>query len=227
MQVRPPRSEQELLERAEALAGRTLGWVAARQGMGAPPDLRRAKGWPGTVLEVALGATSTSRAAPDFPHLGIELKTIPVTAAGRATEATYVCRAPLDPGDLGTWETSWVRAKLRRVVWVPIVGTGAPADRVVGAPVVWSPTEDDDDLLRADWEEVASLVALGELGQLDGRRGRVLQVRPKAADGTSTVAAVGEDGEWVRETPRGFYLRASFTTAILARTVRGASSEDG
>jgi DNA mismatch repair protein MutH len=224
LHVPPPRSERELLDRAEQIAGRALGWVAARHGMGSPADLRRAKGWPGTVLELALGATSASRAAPDFPHLGIELKTVPVTETGRATEATYVCRAPLDPGDLGTWDTCWVRAKLRRVVWIPIVGGGAPGDRIVGAPVVWSPSDEDEALLRTDWEDVAQLVALGELGQLDGRRGHVLQVRPKAADGTSTVAAVGEDGEWVRETPRGFYLRPAFTTAILARVLRGTEA---
>jgi DNA mismatch repair protein MutH len=219
--VPPPRSERELLDRAEAIAGRTLAWVAGRHGMRAPADLRRAKGWPGTVLELALGATSASRAAPDFPHLGIELKTIPVTEAGRATEATYVCRAPLDPGDLGTWATSWVRAKLRRVVWIPIVGGGAPGERIVGAPVAWTPSDEDDALLQTDWEDVAEMVALGELAQLDGRRGRVLQVRPKAADSSVTVATVGEDGEWVRETPRGFYLRAAFTTAILARGLLG------
>lgn len=215
--IRPPRTEEELFDRAEALAGRTLGWVAERDGMRIPADLRRAKGWPGTVVEQALGAASASRAAPDFPHLGIELKTIPVTPDGRATEATYVCRAPLDSGDLGTWSTSWVKAKLAHVLWIPIVGSGAPGERVIGAPVSWRPTAEEEAELRTDWEEIATLLALGELGRLDGRRGRVLQIRPKARDASETVAAVGEDAEWVRDTPRGFYLRPAFTTAILAR----------
>lgn len=219
--IAPPRTEVELVGRAEALAGRTLGWVARRDGMAIPSDLRRAKGWPGIVLEQALGATGSSRAVPDFPHLGIELKTVPVRPDGRVTESTYVCRAPLDPGDLGTWDTSWVKAKLAHVLWIPIVGAGPPGERVIGTPISWRPHEEDEALLRADWEEIATFVALGELGSLDGRRGKVLQIRPKGSDGTETVAAVGEDGEWVRDTPRGFYLRAAFTTAVLARSLSG------
>lgn len=213
----PPRDEAELAERARALAGQTLAEVAATVGMPVPPDLRRAKGWPGRVLEVALGATAGSRAEPDFPHLHVELKSLPVDARGRPAEGTYVCTAPLDPGALGSWETSWVRDKLRRVLWIPLVGGGPPGDRVVGSPFFWTPDEAEEASLRADWEELAALVALGHLWQIDGRRGKVLQLRPKAADGSSTVLALDEDGEWVRDTPRGFYLRPSFTGAVLAR----------
>lgn len=211
----PPRTEHELFARAEALSGETLVEVARRHHVAVPSDPRRSKGWGGRLLEIALGATASSRAEPDFPHLGVEMKSVPVDVRGRPAESTYVCTAPLDPGALGTWATSWVRHKLARVLWVPLVPQGE--DRVIGCPVLWSPSPEEEAQLRADWEEIAAKVALGELWALDGRVGQVLQVRPKGADGSETVWAMDDDGDWVRDTPRGFYLRPAFTGVIFAR----------
>ncbi len=67
---RPPETESELFSRAQELAGLTLGDLGARLGTPAPSDLTRAKGWFGQALERALGATASSRAAPDFEALG-------------------------------------------------------------------------------------------------------------------------------------------------------------
>lgn len=224
MTPRPPRTIDELLLRAEALAGHTLADIARGAYIGVPTDPRRAKGWAGQLLERVLGATAASRAEVDFPGLGVEMKSVPVEPSGRPTEATYVCVAPLEVGALGTWETSWVRAKLRCVLWIPLVEASPErglAGRVVGAPVLWSPSEEEERLLRTDWEEVANIVAHGELWRLHARMGQVLQVRPKAADGAETTWAQDEQG-WVRDTPRGFYLRPSFTGAVLARWLVGS-----
>lgn len=220
MTVPPPASEDELVARAERLAGRPLAWVADRVGMEVPRDLRRAKGWIGQVLEAALGATAGNRAEPDFPHLGVELKTLPVTEEGRPRETTYVCTAPLDGSLEASWEESWVRRKLSRVLWIPVIGAGAvpPGERIVGAPLLWSPSVEEDRALRADWEELTGLVLAGELWQIEARRGRVLQLRPKAASADELVWTLDEDGEWVRENPRGFYLRTAFTRALLERS---------
>jgi DNA mismatch repair protein MutH len=232
----PPRTEAELLDRAYALAGMTLTELAAAARVPVPADARRAKGWAGQLLERQLGATSAGKAEVDFPGLGIELKSIPVDPAGRPTESTYVCVAPLDMGALGTWESCWVRKKLLHVLWIPLVDLAGPARRpssrdrvdtrgplersvgarVVGSPVMWSPTLEEERALRSDWEEIADIVAHGELWRLDGRMGQVLQVRPKAADGAEKCWTQDEDG-WVRDTPRGFYLRPAFTGALLAR----------
>lgn len=217
VRVAAPRSEAELAARAEALAGRTLASIAGEHFFAVPSDLRRKKGWIGQLIESALGATAGSRAEPDFPHLGIELKTLPVDETGRVLQSTFVCTAPLDGSMARTWEASWVRKKLSRVLWVPIVGEGAPGERVVGAPLMWSPDAEDEARLRADWEEHAHLIGTGQLGRLDARRGVVLQVRPKAASASDLTWTLDEEGEEVRENPRGFYLRASFTRGLLAK----------
>ena len=117
----PPTDEDMLRARAEALAGYTLSEVAARFGWRVPVDLRRHKGWIGNLVELALGASAGSRPVPDFPELGIELKTLPVQADGSPRESTFVCTAPLGGLDV-PWAESWVRKKLSRVLWMPVVG---------------------------------------------------------------------------------------------------------
>lgn len=64
------------------------------------------------LLELYLGAMAGSKPEQDFPELGIELKTIPVDAAGKPLETTFVCVAPLTgnsgvTGPTATFATSW------------------------------------------------------------------------------------------------------------------------
>jgi DNA mismatch repair protein MutH len=218
----PPRDEAELLRRARGVAGRRTRDVAARFGIPVPPDLRRQKGWIGQLLEGALGASAGSRAQPDFPQLSIEMKSIPVTPQGRPRESTYVCTAPMGGQMARRWEESWVRRKLSRVLWVPVVtGKGvAPGDRIIGTPFLWSPNVEESHLLQRDWESLTGLIAMGELWQLDASHGEVLQLRPKASRATEHTWLLDDEGNWVRDTKRGFYLRPTFTRAILARHLR-------
>lgn len=215
--VPPPDSEGELLERALALAGRPLGELAAALGLEPPPDLRRAKGWVGRLIEAHLGASAHSLPEPDFQSLGIELKTIPVGLDGRPLESTYVATAPLKEDCAQAWEQSWVARKLRRVLWVPVEGSRELplANRRVGTGLLWSPTPEQAAVLRADWEELMDMICLGELERLSAHHGTFLQIRPKAAHSRVRSQGVGEDGAPLLTVPRGFYLRTSFTASIL------------
>lgn len=215
----PPATEAELLGRAWRLAGRPLRTVADALRAPVPPDLRRNKGWVGELLELALGAWAGSRAEPDFPELGIELKSVPVGADARPLQSTYVCTANLDGSLAATWDASRVCEKLACVLWIPIVGEpgSRPGDRVVGAPVLWRPAGAELAQLRRDWTEIAELIRGGELDRLDARVGEALHLRPKAASSRDTTRILDREGQWVQTGPRGFYLRRSFTEGLLAR----------
>lgn len=205
------------MARAEAMAGERLSTLARGQGVAAPGESRRAKGWAGQVIEAYLGATAGSLSEPDFQLIGVELKTIPVNATGEPRESTYVCTVPLMGEGSGHWEGSNVQTKLARVLWVPVVvepGTD-PGDRVIGWPLLWSPTPEEASALAADWRELMDMVCLGELEHITAHHGTCLQIRPKAADSRARRWGIGESGERVRTLPRGFYLRPSFTRAIL------------
>lgn len=215
----PPKDEADLLARAGALAGRTLGELANELELPVPPDLRRAKGFPGRVIEEMLGASAGSRAAPDFDALGIELKTLPVDGRGRPCESTFVCTIPLTEIGSVEWERSRVRRKLARVLWVPIEGDRRipPGSRRVGSALLWSPSPEDEADLRFDWEDLSGRIGIGDLESITGHFGRYLQIRPKARDGRSRRRGVDEDGAPYAALPRGFYLRAQFTERLLAQ----------
>ena len=213
----PPHDEHELRVRAQLLAGRTLGDVARALGVTLSNDAVRTKGKTGELLERALGASGGSLAAHDFPHLAIELKTIPVDERGVPRESTYVCTVALADADAAEWRTSWVRAKLSHVLWIPVVSpTGAPPEeRRVGSPLFWRPTREQDEVLGADFDDLIGAIGVGGIEGLTARTGRWLQVRPKAADASARTVAYGPGGERITTVPRGFYLRARFTGAIL------------
>jgi DNA mismatch repair protein MutH len=214
-----PATEQELLGRAAELAGLTLRELAARFEAPVPPDLRRAKGFVGGLLERALGATAGSRALPDFPELHIELKTLPVDRAGAPLESTFVCTIPLtEIGDV-EWADSRVRRKLSRVLWVPVEGERSIAvgERRIGQALLYRLSEADEALLRRDWEELAGLIGRGHVESLTGHLGQCLQIRPKAAHSRARRLGFDADGVPFAALPRGFYLRPSFTRALLER----------
>ena len=193
--------------------------LARALGRPVPRDLRRHKGWLGELLEGVLGASASSRPEPDFVGLGIELKTIPIDGDGRPRESTHVCTVAAHDLNGQHWQTSTVRSKLARVLWIPIEAAPGIAltDRRVGAPLLWSPDAEQERVLRADWEEHMELLAAGRFGEIDARLGLYLQIRPKAANSRALVAASDSDGAPAATLPRGFYLRPTFTWQILSR----------
>lgn len=215
----PPETEAQLLTQAQRLAGYTLGELAELAGMPTPRDLKRDKGWIGVLLERWLGASAGSKPEQDFAALGVELKTIPIDPLGGPLETTFVCVAPLTGNTGVVWETSHVRHKLKRVLWVPVEGsrTIPLAERRVGSPLLWSPDADEEQQLRQDWEELMDLIVLGQVTRITARHGEVLQLRPKAANSQALTEAIGEHGEPILTLPRGFYLKKNFTRALLAR----------
>lgn len=215
--IAPPTSEVELLNRAHALAGLTLDALADQMREILPTAALHAKGWIGTLLENALGADAGVRPTPDFTQLGVELKSIPVGADGQPRESTFVCTAPVTVPPEMQWENSTVHDKLHRVLWIPIEsGAQKFGTRRIGWGFLWSPTPEQDAILRQDWQELIELIALGQWTQITARLGRYLQLRPKAAHGRTLRAAVDDSGSPNQTLPRGFYLRATFTREILA-----------
>jgi DNA mismatch repair protein MutH len=217
--VSEPRTEKELLSRAWEVAGLTLGELGTRVAIAVPDDPVRGKGVAGQILEKVLGASAGSRAEPDFVELGIELKTIPLDASGKPKESTFVCSISLAAMADTDWERSTVLKKLSKVLFVPVQAASSTPlrDRRVGRAYLWAPDDSEEQLLRSDWERLAEMIAAGDVEQITGHLGEVLQVRPKAPHGKSRRRAPDEEGAVRWTMPRGFYLRPAFTHAVLVR----------
>jgi DNA mismatch repair protein MutH len=214
-----PKTESELLQRAQNIAGVSFAELAAEANMTVPANLKRDKGWVGQLLEWHLGASAGSKPQQDFEHLGIELKSIPISYSGKPLETTFVCVAPLVGIHGVNWEQSHVRNKLSRVLWLPVEGEREIplADRRVGSPLIWSPSAEEEARLKADWEELMELIALGKIRDITAKHGDVLQLRPKGANGRTRTEAYGAAGAPIKTMPKGFYLRTQFTAYILER----------
>ncbi|HDR1007027.1 TPA: DNA mismatch repair endonuclease MutH [Pasteurella multocida] len=218
-----PQTEQELLQRAQAIAGLRFAELAQSLHMPVPPDLKRDKGWVGMLIETALGATAGSKAEQDFAHLGIELKTLPINAQGMPLETTFVSLAPLTQNVGVSWENSHVRHKLSKVLWILVEGERhiPLSERRVGQPILWQPSAQQELRLKRDWEELMEYISLGKLEQINATLGEVLQLRPKGANSKALTRGIGKHGEMIDTLPLGFYLRKTFTAEILQQFLLG------
>jgi DNA mismatch repair protein MutH len=219
----PFASEAELLLAARRLAGSTLAEAARAIACDWPLEPVRDKGFIGLLIERSLGlgrASVSARRAPpsaaDFGELGIELKTLPVSARFQPRESTFVCYVALASLIETPWSQSRACAKLTRVLFVPIESEPglSMAGRRIGSAFFWSPSREQTDVLQSDYEEIASRIASGD-EPVDARIGRALQLRPKAAHGAVRVRLADGDGRPSLTQPRAFYLRARFTAELL------------
>ncbi len=215
--VSKPESESELKSRVLKLSGLTLSQLADKIHWPVPENLKHDKGWIGQLLEVHLGASAGNLSEPDFQNLGIELKTIPLTAKHKAKETTYVCAVPLLNNIGLSWESSCVFHKLSRVLWLPVEAEPMIplGKRRVGQGFIWSPSVDEMENLKNDWEEFMELISLGQVETITAHLGESLQIRPKAANASVVTTGIGQSGMRKQTLPRGFYLRTSFTNQIL------------
>lgn len=216
----PIQDEHELLVRARSLAGRSLSTLAPLVGLKVPADLRGDKGFIGRLVERCLGVGGNED-GPDFAALGIELKTLPIRN-GRPVESTFV--ATLDPSEPHAllWASSPVRQKLARVLWVPIDGArDVPlGERRIGVAALWSPSAEEERVLRADFDTIVELICEGFADQVTAHTGEALQLRPKGANARALRWTLGDDGEAVRTAPRAFYLRRTFTESLVQKVWR-------
>jgi DNA mismatch repair protein MutH len=217
-----PKSENELITRAQSLAGETLGEIASQQNIQVPENLNKEKGWIGLLLEQTLGASAGSKPIPDFPHLGIELKTIPIDRNGKPLETTFVCVAPLTGLTGLTWQNSHIKNKLAKVLWVPVVSEREIpiSQRIICTPFLWTPSHEEDQLLSQDWQELIDMIVLGDVENIHGKHGQILQLRPKAANSQAKTKAFNKHGQPFKTLPRGFYLKVAFTHQLIKNHLR-------
>ncbi len=211
------KNEHELLLRCRDIEGLSFLQLARLIGVSIPKEASKRKGWAGQAIEIALGADAGNQSAPDFKHLGIELKTIPLGENWTPIESTFITSIPLLTIHRQSWKSSQCFAKLKRVLWVPVEGENTVSfeQRRIGRSLLWSPTIEQELVLSKDWEDLTFLIATGRLDEIHAGIGEFLQIRPKAANGKSVCYGFDPEGNKTLTLPRGFYLRRLFTKEIL------------
>lgn len=208
-----------LLAHARALIGAELGEIAEGLGLPVPSGTVRTKGWSGQILEHELGAVVGGQRGPDFAALGVELKTVPVGDGLVPRESTAVCQ--IDPIAIAadSWESSYVREKLRRVLFVALQVSeddDSVGARRVAAVRLWSPDAHEERALRDDFDLfVRGYFRRGRVDEISGHLGQVMQVRPKGRNARDLRDGYDAQGRPTRVGKCGFYLRPAFVAAIL------------
>ena len=215
-----PQTEEALMTRCSQLAGISLSQLAVHTHSPLPHHPAHAKGWVGQQVECFLGASAGSKAEPDFPQLGIELKTLPLNNKGQPKESTYVCHIQLLDLNQQSWQSAWVNRKLEKVLWLPYEADPAIeyGQRKLGQAILWQPSASQSRQLESDWEEIMEKLCLGEQQELSAHYGQYLQVRPKAANAKALTRAYNTAGEICQTLPLGFYLRPEFTRLIIQQS---------
>jgi DNA mismatch repair protein MutH len=219
---RPPDAPvdfQTLVSRSRAVTGRSVADLARGHGYRVPGNLSQHKGFVGQLIEVALGADAGSESRPDFTHLGIELKTLPIRDDGTPLESTFVCKAIIDGTESFDFKSTALWHKLAHVLFFPVQGDRAIplTQRRFGMPFLWEPSGDDVRVLEGDWRELSDRIRRGQLESITARDGAVLQLRPKGVDSHERASGLGAEGWLVPMPPRGWYLRRSFTASLVRR----------
>ncbi|HEY2900343.1 MAG TPA: MutH/Sau3AI family endonuclease [Polyangia bacterium] len=210
-----------LLTHARALVGVELSDLADQLGLPVPVGGVRTKGWSGQIIEHELGVETGGTRGPDFAALGIELKTVPVDADRVPLESTAVCQ--IDPIAVAaeSWESSYVREKLARVLFVALEvppDSDSVGERRVSAAGLWSPSPTEEQTLRDDFTLfVREYFRRGRVDEITGHLGTALQVRPKGKNAADQRDGYDADGRPTRVGKCGFYLRPGFVAAILRR----------
>lgn len=214
-----PKNEEELLSRCALIEGMSFSQLASLAGLYIPNVPAKRKGWAGQAIELLLGANAGSQSVPDFWHLGIELKTLPIGSNGKPSESTFVTSIPLLSIHHQVWHHSQCYHKLKRVLWVPLEGdTDIPFEqRRIGKAFLWSPDKEEEHILARDWQELSGMAGMGRLEEIDASMGEYLQIRPKAANARSLCYGFNSEGNKILTLPRGFYLRSRFTETLLYR----------
>lgn len=219
-----------ILDKALSLRGYTLGQLTHHLGIISSKteqnSLTNKKGLTGQIIEFLLGATAHSQPIPDFPHLNLEVKTLPIDLNGCPLETTYICTAPLLPTNT-TYEfiDSVVYKKIQHILWLPIIVPAAAVpkqqlnfhafnDRIIGNAFLWQPSKEQMSLIKTDWQELTEMIITGNIGALSSHYGKILQIRPKAANSKVITSGVSSTGDKTATLPRGFYLRTEFTKEI-------------
>ena len=120
-QASPPENAEQLKERLFSIMGKNLSDLASFAKIALPISPLHGKGFQGELMERLLGASAPGLPIPDFPNLGIELKTVPVSEDFKALESTFFCSAPLNEVRVKRFEDSILFHKISRVLFVFLV----------------------------------------------------------------------------------------------------------
>ncbi|MGN0902649.1 MAG: DNA mismatch repair protein MutH [Succinivibrio sp.] len=220
--VKSPESFEELIENLNLITGKSVTELASMANAAVPISPLHGKGFTGELIESLLGASANNLPIPDFPNLGLELKTLPVDNDLVPLESTFFCHAPLTNIRKLTFENSALFHKVQRILFV-LINANREDDfskRFIKGYFFYAPDHNEMATIKNDFDELYEMIRVGNVDKINARFGKIMQLRPKAANGKALTDCVGPDGSMIKTRPRGFYMRRSFTKELVERYLK-------
>lgn len=217
--------EESLLKHAKSLKGKKIHDLLAGK------DFDSGKGAIGNIIErEGFGIANNNDARPDFAHLGIELKALPlkVDAKGglRVKERTKVCSINYKELIKERWDASHAKSKLIKILFVFYrYDSKSPNHSQILDFHLFHLGNADEPLISSDWHRTQQRVQDGKAHELSESENVVL------AASRSGAGKLSED-KWpeqpnqiyqARARQRAFSLKPSFTRAIWQEVSQSVS----
>lgn len=226
--AKTPETFEELINSLNSIVGKSVSELARSAGIPLPISTTHGKGFTGELLEILLGASAENRPIPDFPKLGLELKTLPVDSNLVPLESTFLCHAPLTGIRHLTFENSTLYSKIKRVLFVVVTAQRDMdfEDRIIAGYFFFTPDKFQYSQIKRDYNELYEMIKTGNVEKISARIGQIIQLRPKCANGRALTDCIGPDGEFIKTRPRGFYMRRNFTKSLIEEKLKQQQATD-
>jgi DNA mismatch repair protein MutH len=220
-------SREDLNKYAKSLKGYTILKLLN----GKPFD--KGKGAIGQIIErEGFGMANNNEARPDFDNLGIELKVLPLKRTSKkelaVKERTKVCSINYIKLVDEVWDSSHAKNKLNEILFVFYeYDAKEPLNSIILDHTFFQLENNDEPLIRSDWERTRSLVEQGLAHELSESQNVVLAASRAGAGGL-------DESKWdiqpnkqfsERARKRAFSLKPSFTK-VLWNEVRDPKGYD-
>ncbi|MGB0652981.1 MAG: MutH/Sau3AI family endonuclease [Thermoplasmatota archaeon] len=188
------------------------------------------KSYAGDVVEAALGKGKDSSPHRDLQYA--EVKTIPIKPDLSVREHTKLTHFTFDEVFNQHWYESRAYQKSRVVLFAPVVKAvlGRPDDWYIHSPFLWMPTEEDDELLRRDYELAQSILKSGDMTRLSSAKppnGEFQILIPNTGGtGKKDLTHFRSSGTEMRPKRRAWMLRKDFTGPIVRANIAYSPGQD-
>jgi DNA mismatch repair protein MutH len=209
-------TEKHLLERAKELKGKLITDLVN----GKLQD--QGKGAIGNIIErEGFGVANNNDAKPDFPHLGIELKALPLkkNSNGKLSvkERTKICSINYQELVEEKWTDSHARVKLKKILFIFYVhdATDLLRSKIVDH-FLFELENNDEPLIQSDWQRTQERVREGYAHELSESENVILAA-------SRSGAGKLEEHKWPKQPnttyserarQRAFSLKPSYTRTI-------------
>lgn len=213
-----PTKIESIVEYAGNLVGHTLREKTRAPEFQSPKQRRGSFG--NALEEYYFRYSLNSESAPDFPEVGLELKSTPVkqTRSGElvAKERLVLMQINYMTVVHETFESSHLLKKARKILLVSYVWEKDtdPLDYKIEMAELWGLPEEDMPQFKIDWETVVDKIRAGHAEDISSSDTLYLEACTKAANGSKRTQQPYSD---VKVKPRAWALKASYMTAAESK----------